>query len=420
MSGELFRKEALDARRAGWLGGISLAQPTRLWMLTLAAAACGLVVAMFLTLGTYTRRSTVTGQLVPAKGLASVLAPSTGVVTTLDVAEGTRVREGQRLAVVTVPRATVAGGDTLAALEQRLERRLEGLVDGQDAQRELLGVQASGFRAQLAVARRELVQIEAEIDTRREQIRIADETLQRLRQLEDERYVSLLQINQQESNALSWRGEMQGLERQAITSRRTIAQLQHALRELPGQTRANEAGHVRDLALLEQEQLETQTRGALAVTAPVDGVVSSQLVKHGQAVQAGQSLLSVLPGDEGLEAELLVPSRAIGFIEPGDRVLLRYQAFPYQKFGHHEGQVTRISRSALSPVELGALLGGTQGGEPLYRITVALARQAVTAYGNEEMLKPGMLVDADIMGERRRLIEWIFEPLYSLRGRVDA
>lgn len=420
MSQELFRKEALDAKRAGWLGGISLTQPTRLWMLTLAAVACGLVVALFLTMGTYTRRSTVTGQLVPAKGLASVLAPSTGVVTALDVAEGTRVREGQRLAVVTVPRATVAGGDTLAALEQRLERRLEGLANGQDAQRELLGVQASGFRAQLAVARNELTQIEAEIDTRREQIRIADETLQRLRQLEDERYVSLLQINQQESNALSWRGEMQGLERQAIATRRTIAQLQHALRELPGQTRANEAGHVRDLALLEQEQLETQTRGALAVTAPVDGVVSSQLVKQGQAVQAGQSLLSVLPGDAGLEAELLVPSRAIGFIEPGDRVLLRYQAYPYQKFGHHEGKVARISRSALNSGELGALLGNTQAGEPLYRITVTLARQAVTAYGNEEALKPGMLLAADIMGERRRLIEWIFEPLYSLKGRVGA
>jgi len=420
MSAELFRREVLDAKRTGWLGGISLAQPTRLWMLTSAAAACGAVVALFLTLGTYTRRSTVTGQLVPAKGLASVLAPSTGVVTMLDVAEGTRVREGQRLAVVTVPRATVAGGDTLAALEERLKQRLEGLAEGRGAQRELLDVQASGYGAQLAVARRELGQIEAEIDTRREQIRIADETLQRLRQLEDERYVSLLQINQQESNALSWRGEMQGLERQAISVRRTIAQLQHALRELPGQARATEAGHVRDLAMLEQERLETQSRGALAITSPVDGVVSSLLVKHGQAIQAGQSLLSVLPGDEGLEAELLVPSRAIGFIEPGDRVLLRYQAYPYQKFGHHEGEVARISRSALNPSELGALRGNAQAGEPLYRITVTLARQAVTAYGNEELLKPGMLVDADIMGERRRLIEWIFEPLYSLKGRVGA
>lgn len=64
---------------------------------------------------------------------------------------------------------------------------------------------------------------------------------------------------------------------------------------------------------------------------------------------APSSLVSPLPGDGRLEAELLVSSRAIGFIEPGDRVLLRYQAYPYQKFGHHLGEVARISRSALSP-----------------------------------------------------------------------
>lgn len=416
----LFRREALEAKRRGWLGGISLAQPLRLWMLTLGAALAAAAIALFLTLGTYTRRSTVTGQLVPSMGLSTVLAPATGVVSRLDVTEGGRVREGQTLAVVTVPRATVAEGDTLAALEQRLLRRRDGLIDGQAAQQQLLAAQESGFRTQLAVARSELAQIETEIGTRREQIRIAEETLQRLRQLEDERYVSLLQIKQQESNALSWQGEMQSLQRQAIAARRSIAQLQQALQELPGQAKATDASLERDLALLEQEQVETQARGALTVNAPVAGSVSAQLVKLGQAVQAGQALLSLLPGDAGLEAELLVPSRAIGFIEPGDRVLLRYQAYPYQKFGHHEGSVARISRSALNPGELGALVGNAQAGEPLYRVTVALAKQAVTAYGNDETLKPGMLVDADILGERRRLIEWIFEPLYSLKGKVSS
>ena len=144
------------------------------------------------------------------------------------------------------------------------------------------------------------------------------------------------------------------------------------------------------------------------------GVIATQLVKPGQAVHLGQPLLSLLPGDGRLEAELLVPSRAIGFIEPGDSVLLRYQAYPYQKFGHHQGKVERISRSALGASELGT----AQAAEPYYRVTVALDMQAVTAYGNEEPLKPGMLLDADILGEKRRLIEWVFEPLYSLKGRV--
>ncbi|MCY1558531.1 hypothetical protein D9M68_954740 [compost metagenome] len=76
----------------------------------------------------------------------------------------------------------------------------------------------------------------------------------------------------------------------------------------------------------------------------------------------------------------------------------------------------RISRSALGAGEPGVLTGSARQGEPFYRVTVALAAQAVTAYGKPEPLKPGMLLEADILGEKRRLIEWVFEPLYSLKG----
>ena len=106
MSGTLFRKEVLDARRTSWLGGISLAQPIRLWVLTAAATVAALTVALFLTFGTYTRRSSVVGQLVPSKGLATVMAPATGVVGYVLAEEGDRVSAGDVLAGVRVPRAT--------------------------------------------------------------------------------------------------------------------------------------------------------------------------------------------------------------------------------------------------------------------------------------------------------------------------
>lgn len=410
----LFRKEALEARRMSWLGGISLAQPPSLWVLTSLAVFAAMGIGLFLMLGTYTRRSTVVGQLVPTQGMATVLAPATGVIGQLDVAEGDKVKTGQRLGIVIVPRATPVGGDTQAALEQHLAQRREGLVSAQDAQQQQLQAQANGLRAQLSAARSELAQIETEVATRQRQAHIANETLDRLRQLQTEQYVSALQVKQQESAALDFTGQTQALQQQAAEARRSIAQLEQALRELPGQQQAVSATFQRDMAQLETERVQTEAQGALAVSAPVDGVVATQLVKPGQAVQAGQPLMSLLPGDGKLEAELLVPSRAIGFIEPGDKVLLRYQAYPYQKFGHHLGTVARISRSALNSGELGALIGNAQQGEPFYRVTVALAQQSVTAYGKPEPLKPGMLLDADVLGEKRRLIEWVFEPMYSL------
>lgn len=420
MSQPLFRNEVLKARRTSWLGGISLAQPLRLWVLTGLAVMAASAIVLFVTVGTYTRRSTVTGQLVPTQGLATVVAPASGVVTRMEVPEGGQVAAGGTLALVTVPRATQGSGDTLAALEQRLQQRQDGLLATQQAQHAQLQAQAQGIASQLANAQRELAQVEAEVVTRQRQIRIASETLERLRRLEGGQYVSVLQIKQQEALVLDYTGQMQTLQRQAIGTRRLMAQLWQAQRELPGQQQASDAGYQRDLAQLEQERVQMQANSALLVKAPVSGVVATQIVKPGQAVQAGQPLLSLLPGDGKLEAELLVPSRAIGFIAPGDIVLLRYQAFPYQKFGHQQGRVARISRSALSGGELGTLIGNAQQGEPYYRITVALAQQAITAYGKPEPLKPGMLLDADVMGERRRLIEWIFEPLYSLTGKVGS
>jgi membrane fusion protein len=277
MTQPLFRPEVLEAKRGSWLGGISLAQPVRLWVLTLAAVVVASAIVLFVTWGTYTRRSTVTGQLVPSQGLATVLAPATGVVTRLDASEGGRVEAGEVLAVITVPRVTLASGDMQVALEQQLGQRQAGLVSAQHAQRSQLLAQMQGAGAQLSVAQRELAQIESEVATRRDQIRIANETLERLRRLEGGHYVSVLQIKQQEAAVLEYTGQMQALQRQAIGTRRLIAQLQQTVRELPAQGQATEAGFQRELAQLEQERVQTQASGALVVKAPVTGVVATQV-----------------------------------------------------------------------------------------------------------------------------------------------
>jgi len=420
MTESLFRKEVLAVRQTRWLGGISLAQPFSLWLFAGLAVFAAAAVIAFAVIGDYTRRTRVTGQLIPTAGVANVLSPGTGILSQVRVEEGQVVRAGEVLAVLAKPRATLLSGDTGSAMQRELAQRRQGISDGYASQRRQLATQGVGLAAQADSVRGELAQIERELVTRRQQQALAEQSLERYRSLREKRYVTDLQLQQQQTVALNELAAVQALQRQSIAARRVLAQLDQAARELPSQLASLAAAERRDTASLAQESVEADASAEAVITAPVSGTVSTRLGGVGQSVQAGQPVLSLVPEASHLEAHLLVPSRAVGFAEPGDVVLLRYQAYPYQKFGHYTGHVTRISRSALSQGVLGSLIGNTQAGEPRYRIVVAIDRQVVRAFGKDEALKPGLLLEADILGERRKLWEWAIEPLYTLTGRIGG
>jgi membrane fusion protein len=77
--------------------------------------------------------------------------------------------------------------------------------------------------------------------------------------------------------------------------------------------------------------------------------------------------------------------------------------------------VTQVSRTPLAANELAALAlsAAGAGAEPMFRITVALDPSEVAL-----PLAAGMRLQADVLLERRRLVEWLFEPLLGLRSRI--
>lgn len=414
MSEPLFRTEVLQARRRRWLGEVVLDQPPSLRVLSGLALAAAVGIGVLLCLGEYTRRTRVTGQLVPTQGLSTVTAPVAGILDEVPVQEGQRVLGGDTLALVSVPRSTRAAGDTLGSVERSMEQRRLGLAAGYASQRRRLQAQAAGLAEQQALARVELDQLQAEAATRRRQQALAEQSLARHRVLRAQQYITELQLQQQETQALELLAAVQSLERQQQAARRQLAELAQAGAEVPEQLAQFDAAEARELASLSQERIEVRARAESVVQAPLAGSVGALFVHAGQPVQAGQALMALLPASGKLEAHLLVPSAAVGFIAPGDTVLLRYPAFPYQKFGHQRGRVLRVSRNALAATEPAV------PSEPVYRVVVALERQSVRAYGRDEPLRPGLALEADILGERRRLWEWVLEPLYTLGGRATA
>ena len=176
-------------------------------------------------------------------------------------------------------------------------------------------------------------------------------------------------------------------------------------------------GLERDLAQANRDAAEQNAEQRLVVRAPQPGTVSTLLAEPGQSVSPASALATLVPQGAVLQAQLFAPSSAIGFVRPGQAVRLRFEAFPYQKFGQQAARVLKVSRTPLAASELAALalpafstLG--PGGEPLFRITVALEGAPVAA------LSAGMRLQADVLLEKRRLIEWLFEPLLGLKGRL--
>ena len=107
---------------------------------------------------------------------------------------------------------------------------------------------------------------------------------------------------------------------------------------------------------------------------------------------------------------------------------MRYQAYPYQKFGHAQGKIISIAKTALGKQELASLGGASadsenqmvqaQANEPVYLVKVKLEKQTIKVYGKNKPLQIGMVVEADILHERKKLYEWVLDPLYSISGKL--
>lgn len=399
----LFRTEVLEARRQAWLGAVALDQPPAMrWLVLLASLAC-VGIGIGLARGEYTRRTAVAGVLVPDRGIATVIAPVGGIVATLAVGEGERVLADTALATIAIPDVT-SGGATGVLVAQSIADRTLALAATQAAQRRRLDLETASLHDQQGLARAELADLDAELATRRQQQALAEATLARYRRLHAQRFVTDLQLQQQETAALDQRAAAQALQRQAAALRRQLAQLAQALANVPEQRAQLTADADRDRALLRQEEAHARARRDATVPAPLAGRVAAVLVQPGQSVVAGQPLLTLLPAATRLEAHLQVPGHALASISPGHRVLLRYAALPYQNHGQHGGRVVRISGTALPATDAGA--------EPLFRLVVVPDRQRVGAFA----LQPGWRLDAQLPGETRPLWRWVLAPLESLRA----
>jgi membrane fusion protein len=418
----LFRPEVAEAQRQSWLGQVQLVRPLSLTLYTMAVLGVLTLVVAFLFFGEYTRKARIGGVLVPDLGVIRLVPPVQGRVLERHVQEGQTVRAGQLMFVLALEGSTLSS-DVQARVQHSLEERRRSLEEAARQQAQLTEGELQSLQRRLDEMKREQDQIEAEVSLHRQRLALAQQALERLESLSRDQFISPAQVQTKKEEVIGLQAQAQALERQRAALARDRAVLEGERRGLPVLLKSRQGAIERDLAALAREAAEQDAVRQIVVRAPQDGTVASVLAESGQSVSPASALASLIPAGARLQAHLFAPSGAVGFVRPEQEVRLRFEAFPYQKFGHQTGHVLQVSRTPLAAPELAGLplavpAGAEGAAEPLFRITVAMDHPELRAFGVPQPLVAGMRMEADVLLERRRLIEWLFAPVLGLGNRL--
>lgn len=421
MNKKLFRKEVIEAKQTKWAGSIILTRPFSFTFLTCCSLFIASIIIGLFIYGDYTKRSTVKGQLVPESGLIQVYTTQQGIILKKNIYEGIRVKKGDVLYVISIKNNS-ENGDTMSALSQQTQLKDQSIRNEIYRSNLLHQNEKKTILNQMSLIKEDLVKIDDLLINQKNRVSLAKNNKIRYELALKQNATSQEELEVRHLEYLNHLSEYESLEREKLNLEK---QLKEQIITLTGlrNRQQNETEQLKRLLLNNtQEMIEIQSNYRIAICANASGSISTVNAEVGQFVDISKPLVTILPEDTPLIAQLYVPSRAIGFVKEGDPVLLRYQAYPYQKFGHAKAVILSVSKTAIAGQDIksnGVISPQEQlNNEPIYLVRTKLDKQFVKAYGKDLPLRAGMTLDGDIMHETRKLYEWVLEPLFSITGKI--
>lgn len=379
------------------------------------------MIILFMRFANYTKRTTAEGVLIPESGLIRIYAPQNGVVNDLKISEGQLVDKDANLLVLNSDVKSSSTNATQESISISIKRRQESL--SQEIKQTLIlnSQELQEDKNELDSLIKQRLKIKEQIDFANQRLTLNKEIMQKYQFLKSKNYISSEQLEEKQEIGIYLRLQVEELNRSLINMNSEIQKLSSELEQKP-------ILHSKQLADLQRRidennelLMENEIKRKIFITSPSKGEVTAISVSNGTRVDNSRPLLSLVPIDAILHAELYLPSSSVGFVRPGDTVMLRYLAYPYQRYGLQPGKIISISRTALPADEIMTFKNISdpirqQG--PFYKVTVSLSSQYIDAMGMHERLRSGMQLEADILQEKLPLYEWVIEPLRGIGKRL--
>ena len=400
----LVRKEVINYLNTTSHGSTKLIQPLSLQLVVLFFAVVFFAVVYLVAAVDIKDTVRVRGVLAPKQGLMKVYPPAVGTYTEILVKEGQFVSAGTPLAKIQIIQ------QVNSVAEQGLYSQ-SALIQQRDSLGNKINFQTRLHKLKLAKLEEKIASLEQEKASHSEQYLLAKD------------YTSIEESNYGKLVAATVKGSSTGqvlaayqryidAQQQEKAHKSQINQIESQLVDYRYQLASAPILHQQKLLEISQELdqlagkiLYYNSLSGRQIVAPVAGVVSALRGYPGGRALPQTPLLVLLPESGELEAELYVPSFAIGPLKKNQDVLLAYDAYPEQSFGRQLSRIVSISDAVVDPRESPLIDGSVR--QPVYIVRTELKNQRV---GSDSLLLAGMGLTAEIVTQKRSILSKLFRP----------
>lgn len=410
-----FRSEVISAQKNRLTGKIIISQKLSSYLLYISIFIIFLLLIIYLTQCSFSRKETVRGYLLPSKGVIKVVSSRKGVLEEVLVHDGSLVEKDKPLARIRDSQGVTGGIEVSTALKQELEKQIKEFSEESNIQDVLFQKEEQRINTQLSQLNQRLKAIEKAKVTSMLRLKLKEQQYAKNKNLHEKGFLSSTELASVYEEYLDAQESIDHLEKELASARADINNLNSSRIILPEQHNLKKITFERGISQLQTQLIELNNNYEFVITAPETGTVTAIQPSEGSHLSTNTQILSIIPKNSPLEMELLLPTRSAGFVQFGDEVRIRFDAFPYQKFGLVKGKVINIDKALILPSDK---VFPIKISEAMYRVRVTISTQEIQAYGKKFPLKVGMLAEADIIQEKRSLLEWLLDPIYAIKGKL--
>ncbi|MCE0557246.1 HlyD family efflux transporter periplasmic adaptor subunit [Motilimonas sp. E26] len=412
----MFREKAVQHASHRLHGDVVVLPTISSLLLTFVILLFLIAIVLFLANGTYPRKVTAFGVIEPDEGLSKVYAERTGTVREVKVRIGDFIDENSPLILINGDQYLGDGRALTESLLTSLREERKSVIASIERARVRHPIEISNIDNDILSIQSELMFIEEQIAALDQRYKITHKLYQSAASLEKKGHISTEALSLQQEKVSMIRSDLAALKRSKSVREFELTELKGKRQLMPGTQEDKIAALLQQQRDIDEEILKQEAIQSYTLKAPIAGIVTGLQVKPGQKPPLNSPLVTIIPSDTTYSAQIFVPVRNAGFLKKGKDVSIRYDAYPFQKFGIYDGKIESIERTVIMPEE--ARKHSVLLNEPVYRVQVKLAQQWVDTFGEQTMLMPGMTLETDIKLEERSLLEWLLEPIFSLKGRL--